>query len=251
MTRDDYTVRSVAAVVVLSVLVVSPMLSQVAARIGGGIGVVSPASDFAGTTTEYYSGSRYGLGSGFNVHGKAKLGLAGWDLTGEVGYSSLGGNGYSEPGQGSVDVTTSILSLNIGPEVRISIPAFPATPYIGAHVAMNRFGGETTFQGVSKVPSATYSVNSATRLGGGLTLGAEVNLSPGLFLDLAVSYNFMNLSGREWSDANPGVDQRLDTYVSLNDAPDPQYAVGDDKHVVSQERSIQSLRFTVSLLFGL
>jgi hypothetical protein len=227
------------------------MLSQVAVRIGGGIGIVSPTSDFGGTSSEYYSGSRYGLNSGFNVHGKAKLGLAGWDLSGELGYSSLGGNGYSEPGQGSVDMTTNILSLKIGPELRIAIPAFPATPYIGAHVAMNRFSGETTFQGVSKVPSATYSVRAATRLGAGLTLGAEVDLGPGMFLDLSVSYNLMNLSGREWSDANPGVDQRLDTYVSLNDAPDPQYAVADDKHIVAGERSIQSLRFTVSILFGL
>jgi len=116
---------------------------------------------------------------------------------------------------------------------------------------LNSFSGEATFQGVSKVPSATYSVNSATRLGIGFAAGAEVSVGPFLSLDFNLSYNLMNVSGKEWNDVNPGINQRIDSYLSLNDAADPFYNSDDDKHFISKARSIHSVLFTVSLLFGL
>jgi opacity protein-like surface antigen len=220
-------------------------------KLGGGIGVMSPASAFSGSTLDYYNGSLYGLSSGINIHGKAKIGLSGLNLTGEIDYSSLANTGNSEPGQGKVDISQKILSLKVGPEFRLSLPALPVTPYIGANLALNKFSGETTFQGVAKVPSATYTVNGATRFGIGFSAGTEVSVGPFLSLDLGISYNLMNVFGKVWYDVNPGINQRVDSYLSLNDAPDPQYTAGDDKHFISNERSIHSILFTASILFGL
>jgi hypothetical protein len=225
--------------------------SQVDLKIGGGIGLASPASDLSGTTLEYYNGSNYGLGSGLNVHAKAKIGLAGFDLAGEIDYSSFDNTGNAEPGQGNVDITQKVISLKIGPEFHFSIPALPLSPYVGANLALNRFSGESAFQGVSKVPSATYSVKEATRFGIGLAAGAEVGIGPFLSLDFNLSYNFMNVAGKEWVDVNPGINQRIDSYLSLNDSRDPQFASDDDKHFIANDRSVHAVLFTVSILFGL
>jgi opacity protein-like surface antigen len=150
-----------------------------------------------------------------------------------------------------VDISQKILSLRVGPEFHFSLPALPVTPYIGANLALNRFSGETTFQGVSRVPSATYSMKDATRFGLGFSAGTEVSIGPLLSLDFNISYNMMNISGKEWDDVNPGINQRIDSYLSLNDDHDPQYAAGEDKHFISNARSIHSILFTASILFGL
>jgi opacity protein-like surface antigen len=239
------------ALVALTLLTITPSSSQVNLKLGGGIGVMSPAAELSGSTLDYYSGSRYGLSSGLNIHGKAKIGLSGLDLAGEIDYASLSNSGNSEPGQGSVDISKKILSLKVGPEFHLNVPATPVTPYIGANIALNTFSGETTFQGVAKVPSATYSVKSATRLGVGLSAGAEVSIGPFTSLDFNVSYNWMNISGSAWEDVNPGINQRIDSYLALNDGQDPEYAAGNDKHFISNERRIHSIVFTASILFGL
>ncbi|HLF20762.1 MAG TPA: outer membrane beta-barrel protein [Bacteroidota bacterium] len=237
--------------IALMAITITPSRSQMNLKLGGGIGIAGPASDLAGSTLDYYSGSNYGLSSGLTIHGKVKLGFSGLNLTGEVDYTSLRNTGNSEPGQGSVDISQKILSLKLGPEFRISIPALPFTPYLGANLALNKFSGETAFQGASKVPSATYSVKDVSRFGVGFSAGSEVTIGPLLTLDFTVSYNLMNVSGKEWEDVNPGVDQRIDSYLALNDGSDPQYAAGDDKHFIANERSIRSILFTVSILFGL
>ena len=246
-----WSVRCAVVLAALLVLTTAPSRSQVTMRLGGGIGAMFPSSNFSGSTLDYYSGSGYGLKSGLNVQGKAKVGLSGLDLTGEIDYSSLSNTGNSEPGQGTVDISQKVLTLKVGPEFRLGIPAFPVTSYIGINLALNRFSGETTFQGIAKVPSATYSVAGATRFGLGFSAGSEVSIGSLLSLDFNISYNLMNVIGREWVDVNPGVNQRLDSYLSLNDARDPQYAAGDDKHFVSNDRSIHSILFTVSILFGM
>ncbi len=238
-------------IIALTALMNTQSRAQVNIKLGGGIGVMSPASNFSGSTIEYYNGSSYGLSSGLNIHGKAKIGLSGLNLAAEIDYSSLSNTGNSEPGQGKVDISQKILSLKVGPEFRLSLPALPITPYIGVNLALNSFSGETTFQGVSKVPSATYSVQGATRFGVGFTAGTEVSVGPFLSLDFNISYNLMNISGKEWNDVNPGINQRIDSYLSLNDERDPLYSAGDDKHFISNARSIHSILFTASILFGL
>ncbi|MDP1995227.1 MAG: outer membrane beta-barrel protein, partial [Ignavibacteria bacterium] len=188
-------------------LIATQTNAQVNIKLGGGLGMISPASDLSGSTIEYYSGTNYGLGSGLNVNGKAKLGFAAFNLTGEIDYSTLSNTGNSEPGQGSVEISQKIISLKVGPEFRLGLPMVPVTPYLGFNLAMNSFSGETTFQGVSKVSSATYSMKSATRFGVGFYAGAEVSVGPFLSLDFNLSYNLMNVAGKEWNDANPGINQ--------------------------------------------
>ncbi len=228
-----------------------PLQSQVNLKFGGGVGVMSPASDFGGSTIDYYRGSHYGLASGLSINGKAKFGLSAVNLAAEIDYSILSNTGNSEPGQGKVEISQKIISLKAGPEFRFSVPALPVTPYVGANLAMNRFSGETTFLGVSQVPSATYSMKGTTRLGIGFSAGTEVSLGPFLTLDVTVSYNLMNVLDKQWSDADPGTDRRIESYLSLNDGRDPGYAAGDDNHFISGERSIHSILFAASILFGL
>ncbi|MDP3682451.1 MAG: outer membrane beta-barrel protein, partial [Ignavibacteria bacterium] len=150
-------------IIILIALMSMQTNAQVNIKLGGGLGMMSPTSDLSGSTIEYYNGTNYGLGSGLNINGKAKFGFAAFNLTGEIDYSTLSNTGNSEPGQGSVELSQKIVSLKVGPEFRLGLPMIPITPYLGFNVALNSFSGETTFQGVSKVPSATYSMKSATR----------------------------------------------------------------------------------------
>jgi opacity protein-like surface antigen len=246
-----WSFRCSVALIALAAIAITPSRSQVSVRLGGGVGLMIPTSGFSGSTLDYYNGSRYGLGSGLDVHGKAKIALSGWVLAGEVDYSSLRNSGNSEPGQGSVEISQKILSLKAGPEFPFGIASLPVTSYIGANVAVNRFSGETTFQGVSKVPSGTYGMKAATRFGLGLTAGTEVSISPFLTFDFNLSYNLMNFAGQTWDNVSVGTNQRIDSYLSLNDNLDPRYVAGDDKHFIASERNIHSLQFTASILFGL
>lgn len=225
--------------------------AQVTFAVGGGGGVVSAVGDLHGGTADYYRGSAYGFTSGLNVHAKGKIGLSGMNVTGEIVYASLSNSGNSEPGQGAVEISQTVTMIKVGPEFHFTLPALPISPYVGANVALNTFGGETSFQGVSKVPSATYSIQSARRFGIGFSLGAEVAIGPFVSLDFTTAYHLMNVSGSEWTDINPNVDQRIDSYLALNDVRDPQFAAGDDKHFVMNGRSIHAMMFTVSVLFGL
>jgi len=125
------------------------------------------------------------------------------------------------------------------------------TPYIAGNIAINRFSGETTFQGVAKVPSAVFSVESASRFGIGFTGGVLIKIGPLTSLDIAFAYNLMNLGGKTWTDVNPYQDKRIDSYLALNDAKDPFSPPGNDDHFVSSNRTISSLLLTASLMFGL
>lgn len=234
-----------------AVLSTSPALSQGTLKAGGGIGITSAVSDMNGSTMEYYNGSRYGLNSGMNILAKGKIGLSGMNLALELNYSSLNGTGNSEPGQGVIELTQKVYSVKFGPEIHLPLPGIPLSPYIGANIAWNRFSGEVLFRGVSKIASGTYTVREASRIGAGMTVGAEIAIAPLITLDLTTSYNFLNLSGAAWEDVNPGIDQRVDSYLSLNDRRDPFYSAGDDKHIISTDRTLDSMHFTVSILFGI
>jgi hypothetical protein len=245
------TLRTFFGIAIFLILATIPSTAQVTFKIGGGLGAMLPAGDLGGSTTDYYSGTKYGVGTGINLNGKAKVGLIGFNLTGEVDYSSLSNSGNSEAGQGSVDVSTKIFSLKVGPEFRLSVPLAPIVPYIGINIALNEFTGETTFQGVSKVPSGTYAQPTESRIGLGVYAGTEVSVGPFMAIDFNLSYNLMNLSGSTWNSGNAGGADRINSYLALNDSPDPLYAAGDDKHFISGSRSINTILFTTSILFGL
>lgn len=236
--------------VVLACLVAN-INAQVALQVGGGAGITFPASDYAGTAADFYNGTKYGLGNGLNFHAKARVGLLGFRLAGEVDYSSFSSSGETQPGQGNVELSQKVLAFKVGPELQFGLPAVPVTPYLAANVALNRFSGETKFQGISKVPSATIDLKSATRLGVGFTGGAILKLGGLTSLDLSVSYNLMNMSGKAWEDDDPTKDQRIDSYVTLNDDKDPLYKAGDDKHFISNARTINAFQVKATVMFGL
>jgi hypothetical protein len=238
------------AVVALLALAFTPSRAQVDLKLGFGIGAMIPTSDFSGSTSKFYNGTRYGLNSGPSIDVKAKAGLSKLSLVAEVDYSALHNKGNAEPSQGVVEVAQQLLSIKVGPEIHFSIPALPITPYIGANFALNRFTGETTFRGVSNIPSAEVVMEGATRFGLGFSSGMEVTIGSYMSLDFNVSYNFINVFGKEWEDVNTGVNQRIDSYLALNDNPDPQYAMGDDKHFISRGRNIGSILLTVGIVFS-
>jgi hypothetical protein len=231
--------------------IVLPSQAQLTLQGGVGVGAVLPAGDLGGATTDYYAGTKYGLSTGYNAHAKARLGALGFRFAREISYSSLSNSGNSEPGQGNVDTKQKIVSFSVGPEYSISIPLSPITPYFGAHAALHLISGETTFQGVSKVPSGTFTLQSGSRLGVGGTAGVVLGMGPLMNLDIAAHYEAMNPFSKSWEDANTSADQRIDSYLTVNDDKDPQYAANNDKHFIAGSRSISVLSFTVTLMFGL
>ncbi len=226
-------------------------VGQVTLQVGGGAGVRMPMGDFAGTTTDYYAGAKYGLSTGYNLNAKARIGLLGLKLAGQLDYGTVSNSGEALPGQGSLEISQTIFAMKVGPEFHLGIPLVPITPYLGANVAFNSFSGETKIQGVSKLPSGTYTVQSASRIGVGLNGGVLFSLGTFTTVDIGIEYALMNISGKAWEDVNVKDDQRLDSYLALNDEKDPLYRAGDDKHFIGNARSINSILLTVSVLFGL
>lgn len=223
---------------------------QVTLQAGVGLGAVIPSGDFGGSTSNYYSGTEYGLSTGYTVHGRGRVGVGPLTLMGEIAFASLSNSGDAEPGQGKIDVSQNIISLKAGPEYHIDIPVSPLELYLGANLALNIFDGETKFQGTSRVPTGTYSVQTGTRMGVGFNAGAILSLGPLTALDVSVQYNLMNLVGKKWEDVNVQ-ERRLDSYLSLNDDKDPLFAPNNQDHFIQSSREIHAVGITASLMFGL
>jgi opacity protein-like surface antigen len=224
--------------------------AQITAQIGGGIGYSVPTGDYTGSTTDYYAGTKYGMSSGFNLHAKARLGLLFINAFGELDYTSFSsGKGDAEPGQGTVDVSNKIVSIKIGPEFPISIPMSPISPYLQGFVSFNSISGNVEFQGVSNVPSGSYDIASATRVGIGAGAGVTFTVG-GLKLDANIQYHLINLTGKEYKIETVTSHERLDNYTSLNDSKDPAYnaTVG---HFIADDRGISAIEFKLTAMFGL
>lgn len=238
--------------VFLSFMLVTALTqAQLKFQIGAGAGVAIPASDYTGSTMEFYNGTKYGLGSGLNLQAKARFGLLGLRLTGEVDYSSFSRSGEAQPGQGTIDHSQKVIALKVGPEFYMGVPFAPLTPYIGLNVALSRFSGQVQFRGVPKVPSATYDLATAIRLGAGFNGGVLVTLGSSTSLDMGISYDLMNASDKAWEDTNPAQDQRLDSYLALNDNRDPLYRAGDEKHFINNARNINAFQVKATIMVGL
>jgi opacity protein-like surface antigen len=240
-----------AAVFVSAILPCSAFSQGIKLQAGAGIGYAVPAGDYAGTTADYYAGTKYGLSGGVNFHAKGRLGAAGFQLGVEIGYSSFSNSGSAEAsGQGKVDISQKVLSVKIGPEYMINIPAVPLKPYLGANLALNTISGETKFNGVSSVPSGTFDVKSATRFGLGIGGGLVYKMGALTSLDLSVSYNFINLFGKKFEMVDLTNPKRIDSYLRLNDDKDVFPVDGSD-HIIGAARSISSLEIGLSLMFGI
>jgi opacity protein-like surface antigen len=236
---------------VLIALLLSPNLySQISLQIGGGLGYVSPTGDYGGSTVDFYNGTKYGMSSGFNYHAKARVGLLGFNLFGIIEYSTVSGDGESEPGQGEVENSHSIFSIKAGPEFNISPPLSPVGFYLDGFVSVNTFSGTVKFQGVAQVPSGEYDLGTQTRFGVGLGGGVLLDLIPIVTFDLGVHYNLYNVLGQTYTGTtiNP---KRLDSYTSLNDDKDPLFGTNDDIYIIENARAINAWQFTLTAMIGI
>jgi hypothetical protein len=64
-------------------------------------------------------------------------------------------------------------------------------------------------------------------------------------------YNLLYLFGKSWQDVNPTIDQRLDSYLALNDDMDPAYLAGSNTHIIGGSRTINTFAITATAMFGL
>jgi hypothetical protein len=250
MRTTGCNAHRITSLLLVSLLCVAFSYSQITVQVGAGGGIAIPMSDYGGSTVDFYNGTKYGMPTGFTLHAKARLGLLGFRVAGEVGYSSFSSSGEAQPGAGSVELSHNVLSLKLGPELTLGLPLVPVSPYLGANVALNRFSGEVKFQGITKVPSSTQDLQSASRIGFGFTGGVILKLG-GMTLDVSAAYDLLNASGKKWEDAVGLTDQRIDSYTSLNDDKDPLYRAGDDKHFINNSRSINALQLRATLMFGI
>ena len=235
-----------------AVMMPSAVHSQgVKLQAGAGLGYAVPMGDYGGTTVDYYAGTSYGLSGGMNFHAKGRVGAAGFQLGAEIGYSMFSNKGDAEAsGQGKVDVSQKVISVKLGPEYMINIPAVPVKPYLGAGLALNIISGETKFSGVSSVPSGSYDVASVTRFGLCIGGGVVYKTGPLMSLDLSVSYNMMNLIGKKYEMLDPVNPPRIDAYLNLNDDNDP-IPVDGSGHIIGAARSIHSLQIGLTMMFGI
>lgn len=226
------------------------LYSQISLQIGGGLGYISPVGDYAGSTVDFYNGTKYGMSSGFNYHAKARVGLLGFNLFGIIEYSTVSGDGESEPSQGEVENSHSIFSIKAGPEFNLSPPLSPVGFYIDGFVSVNTFSGTVKFQGVAQVPSGEYDLESATRFGVGAGGGVILDFIPIVTFDVGVHYNLYNVFGQTYTGTttNP---KRLDSYTSLNDDKDPLFGTDDDIYIIENTRAINAWQFTLTAMIGI
>jgi outer membrane protein W len=219
--------------------------------VGPTVGLTVPAGDYAGETYEYYVGTKYGLGTGFNVGAVLKARLLVLNIRAGLTYTSLSNTGIAEldePGT-YVEVKQNLVTIFAGPEYHFQIPASPVKPYIGADLLFTSFSGHTTFnEPVDRVPTGTYNMSTATRIGIGLGAGVEFGLGKTYALDFSIKYNLLNLIGKNY-DVIVTDPARLHAYINLNDDRDPLSL--DNNHPIVNSRSISTLQFNLAFLFGL
>lgn len=248
-TIDRVLVRILGIFTVVIILATSAQ-SQITFQVGAGAGLAIPASDYSGTTVDFYNGSKYGLKNGVTLNAKVRAGILGLRAAGEVNYSMFSNTGEALPDRGSVELSQNVLSIKVGPELSFGLPLMPITPYVGANVSLNSFSGKVKFQGITSLPSDENDMKSASRIGFGFTGGVLLSLG-GMKLDVSAAYDMMNASGKSWEDDNITKDQRLDSYLTLNDDKDPLYRSGDDKHFIGNSRSIDLIQLRATLMIGL
>ncbi|MGH2575114.1 MAG: outer membrane beta-barrel protein [Ignavibacteria bacterium] len=245
------TLKIFTLVSLLLVLMSGSAVSQVKFALGPTLGLTLPTGDYSGTTLDYYVGTKYGQSTGLNLGLVVKAGLGPIINIRVAGiFSFLKNEGNSEPGQGFIEVKNGLFMISAGPEFSFKLPASPVKPYAGVDLLFTSISGETSFQGVSRVPSGTFDMSTASRIGLGFGAGVEYTLSKKYILDFTIRFNLINLTGKEFEDVNPTDDRRLDSYLALNDAKDPVYPTDIDKHPIGNDRSISVVMFNLAFLFG-
>jgi|SRR4030095_1665822 opacity protein-like surface antigen len=238
--------KIIAKLIFFSVILIGFSYSQISIAVGPVLGYTGPTSDYSGTPLEYYNGTNYGLSGGvhFGVMARFKVLFIGGKAS--VMYASLSNSGNTGSGNQTTEVKHNLVNIAIGPEFIFGIPFTPLSPYAGIDLLFTSISGETTFQGMPDVPTGTHSMESASRTGLGLGFGLIVALGKTFSLDASFKYNMHNLLGKSFS----GGENRIDSYTSLNDDPDPLYAANDDKHFIANSRSISTTQINLGFLFN-
>jgi hypothetical protein len=244
---------------VMILFITSLIYSQVTLQVGAGGGYISPTGDYAGSTVDFYNGTKYGMSSGYNFNGKVRVGLLGFDLFGMIEYSSISGDGQSDPDNKNSQIknTQNIFSIKAGPEFKIEFPLSPIGIYFDGFLSVNTFSGTVSFQGVSGVASGDYDLGTTTRVGAGGGGGVLLDFIPVVTLDFGIHYNWYNLFGKQYTayvNTNPGANYntpRLNAYTSLNDDADPLYQSGSDDNIIGESRSINAWEFTLTAMIGI
>lgn len=234
---------------VLFILLNIESSAQITLQLGGGLGYSVPTGDYGGSVSDFYNGTKYGMKSGINFHGKARVGILFLNAFGEVGYTSFSGDGDAQLSGGTIKNSHKIISMKIGPEYPIIIPLSPITPYVQGFVSLNTFSGDVEFKGVSGVPSGKKDLASATRFGLGGGVGVMFKLGE-LKLDANIQYHLLNFAGKEYKIDKVTSHTLLDNYTSLNDDKDALAGTTMD-HFITNTRGIGAIEFKLSVMFGL
>ena len=205
--------------------------AQVTFQVGGGVGYALAAGDL-GEDITYMEDSGYGMDGGINLHAKARVGLLSFILAGEIGYTMMSSEGTVQSVK--YENTLNVLSLKIGPEFHFGLPVLPVDPYLGLNLQSNTFSGDSKIQGMPGVASGTYDMESATRIGLGVNGGAVLSLG-GMKLDVNLSYNMLNLIGKDY-ETNPA---------------DDKFYLDDDEYEGAKASSLSTIEAKVTLMFGL
>jgi outer membrane protein with beta-barrel domain len=237
---------------VLFLLLIIPFqYAQISIKLGPMIGMTVPTIDYSGDTKDFYTGTKYGMRSGINYGVVAKVGLLSLNGRFSISYASLSNDGIADATQNNstVNVENNIVLITIGPEFSFGIPKSPVKPYAGIDLLFSSISGNFDFQGSTPngLTGGKTSIQSASRTGLGFSFGSEIQLGK-LNLDLSLRYNLHNLFGKEYTP--PNRNNKTDVYAYLNDAKDPNYAPGDDKHPVGNDRTIATIQLQLGLLFG-
>ncbi len=167
--------------------------------VGGGLTNVVGSEDFTNKISE----GGLGYSTEWNMGVVAKIGLPLVPITPRafILYHSLSGSDNIDQALAkgtsinSLDVENSQSLLSVGLGVQYGFIPIPVgvDPYLAIDLMYNNFG---ELEG--KTPTETLILNkSLSRFGLGLGVGAEVSIIPMINIDVLVSYQMMNLVGKE------------------------------------------------------
>jgi hypothetical protein len=159
--------------------------------VGGGLTQVMGPDQL----TNDVSDNGIGFSTEYNFGAMAKLGLPLIPITprGFILYHQLSGEGELPAQSGNnVEYSQSILTVGLGVQYQfIPVPA-GFDPYLALDLLYNNFGEFKTTTSLGETTNP-----SATRFGAGVGLGTAITIIPLIDLDVMLSYQWLNLTGKE------------------------------------------------------
>jgi opacity protein-like surface antigen len=224
--------------------------AQLKILLGPAIGLTTPTVDYTGETTDYYSGTKYGLRSAINfgAMGKVSLGPINFNLS--AIYSPLSNDGVSQSSvpNSKVEIKQNLFTIGLGTQFGFDVPMSPVKPYVGLELLFTTISGSTKFQNTTTVTNPSIDMETASRTGLGFSAGAEIKILS-MALDVSLRYNLINLFSKSY-EGPINATNRDEVYKHLNDGIDPQYAASSVNHPVGDKRTIATIQFELGVLFG-